>query len=363
MEKASVTVSAAELRARVNDLADLFMGRLEETADRIRAETQDRTVRRRALAFKIDAVAAVYTAAYHADPLAAGIDVWSLAFQIDQYLNAGAGRDAFGLEQPLARKAARDLLAEADAVFRGIVVHPDDFTRARARVEGWTKTHPIGQTLSSRPSVAALAAEMRSDERDAFVAVGAVSDTLENLSERLNMYAVQLPKQARWQAELLVSDMAGERGMEGALGDVHEIGAAARRANDLLGDVPVALGAAGSIRELVAAERRAALEGVNAQRLHTLEYVTAERLAVVAALREERIAVAAALHQERIETLTEVDGITSRDIETSLAGLRDLVDYTLWRVAALLLLLMAFATTFGVVAYRLTIGRRPRGPE
>jgi hypothetical protein len=206
--------------------------------------------------------------------------------------------------------------------------------------------------------VAAVAAELHSENRDAFVAVGAVSDTLENLSERLNTYAVQLPKQARWQAELLVLDMAGERGMEGALGDVHELGAAARRANDLLGDLPEALGAAGSVRELVAAERRAALEGVNAQRLHTLEYATAERLAVLAALREERIAVVAALRQERIESLTELDGIKSRGIEASLVGLRDLVDYTLWRVAALLLLLMAAATTFGVVGYRLTIGGR-----
>ena len=86
-----ITVSAAELRAMVNALADRFADQIEETADRIGTATKDPAVRRRALAFKIDAVPAVYTAAYRADPLTALVDVWALAFQADQYLE-GRGR-------------------------------------------------------------------------------------------------------------------------------------------------------------------------------------------------------------------------------------------------------------------------------
>jgi hypothetical protein len=361
MEKAgTVSVSAADLRARVNDLADLFVARLEDTADRIRAESRDHDVRRRALAVKAGVIPAVYTAAYRADPLAAAIDLWALGFQVRDYVETGAGRDAFGPEQPLARDVVRALLVDADTLIRGVVARSVDFDQARGRVEGWAAQHPIDRSLSSRPSIAAFAAQLRSDQRDAFVTVGAVSDTLENLSERLNIYAAQMPKQARWQAELLVAEMAGEHEVEGTLADIHEVGAAARRANDLLGDLPGALGAAAPpIRDAVAAERRALLEGVDRQRLQTLEYLTAERFATLAALHEERLTIGAGLHQERIETLKELDAIKSRAVDSAIAGLHDLVDYALWRVAAVLLFLMLSAAAIVVIGYRLTVGRRP----
>jgi len=103
--------------------------------------------------------------------------------------------------------------------------------------------------------------------------------------------------------------------------------------------------------------------------VQTLTYIVAERLAVLAAARSERIALVEALHQERIagidalrqeriEGLREVEAIKRRAVDASVAGLRDLVDYTLWRVAALLGLLKNLTASIGVVAYRLTLGRR-----
>jgi len=360
MEKAGgMSVSAAVLRARVNDLANRMAGRIEYTADRIREETQDRAIRRRALNVKVNTMPAVYTAAFRADPLESAVDVWALAFQIAQYVEDGDGRDAFGPQQPLAREAARALLADADALIRGITTGPVAFDEARARVERWAREHPVERALASRASIASHMAQLRSGERDAFVAVGDVSETIESLSQRLNTYATVLPRQARWQAEILLAETTGEHDVETALGDIHAVGTAARTANDLLGDVPGLISAAESpVRQMLAAERRAVLEGVNAQRVQTLEYVTAERLAVLASVREERIALVAALRQERIETLVEVDAIKTRGVDSAVDGLRSLIDYALWRVAAVLLLLMASAAVLAVLAYWLTIGRR-----
>src|SRR5262245_62143320 len=61
-QSGKVSVSAAVLRARVNDLVESFVGRIELTADRISAETDDTALRHRALVLKVDAVPAVYTA-------------------------------------------------------------------------------------------------------------------------------------------------------------------------------------------------------------------------------------------------------------------------------------------------------------
>ena len=351
-----ITVSAAELRALVNALADRFAGQIEETADDIGAAAKDPGVRRRALAFKIDAVPAVYTAAYRADPLAGLVDVWALAFQGEQYLRDGAGRDSFGADQGVARDRARELVAEADVVARR-AARPGEFDRARAEVEAWARDNPVRYTFSSRPSCATFAAERRSEGRDAFVAIGSVSDTVEAVSERLNTYAALEPKLARWQAELLLSDSAGERSLEAALGDVAALGSAARRAQELLDHPPDLAGAVPAARAVLAEERRAALDSVNAQRLATLEYATSERLAVLAALREERIATLAALRQERIEGLQEVDRIKTRAVDTAVAGLKEVVDHAIWRLAALLLFFLLAAAALGTVSYRLTVGR------
>jgi hypothetical protein len=122
-----------------------------------------------------------------------------------------------------------------------------------------------------------------------------------------------------------------------------------------VGDLPALFTAE---REILAAERRAVLAGIHDQRVQTLGYLTAERVALLAAARDERMALVAALHQERIESLVEVDAIKTRGIDSAFAGLRDLIDYALWRVAALLVGLMLGTTMLAVLAYRLTLGRR-----
>jgi hypothetical protein len=350
-----VSVSSAVLRARVNVLVERVAGRIERTADQISVESDDHVIRHRVLVLKVDAIPAVYAAGFRADPLAAAVDLWGFAFQFSQYMDTGAGRLAFGAKQPLIQECARDLLTDADAVIKAIAIRPEQFDQARAKVEGWARANPVEYAFSSRASGVALVADLESDDQDVFLAVGAVSDLVEHLSERLNTYAAQLPKQARWQALILIGEMAGARGVEGALGDVRDVATAARRATDLLGDVPDLLAAE---REILAAERRAILASINSQRAQTLKYMTAERHAVIAAAREARMALVAALRQERIETLAEADAIKTRAVDSVLAGMKDLVDYTLWRVMALSVCLMLAAATLGAIAYRLAGGRR-----
>src|SRR4029077_15963597 len=136
-----------------------------------------------------------------------------------------------GAEQSVATKCAHDILADTDAVVGSMVAGTEAFDHGRARAEDWAPQHPIGHSFASRASADVLMAELRSDEQSAFQAVGAVSDTIENLSERLNTYAELLPRQSRWQAELLIDEMAGDRSIEGALDDINTIGTTARNAD------------------------------------------------------------------------------------------------------------------------------------
>jgi hypothetical protein len=174
----------------------------------------------------------------------------------------------------------------------------------------------------------------------------------------MNTYAAQLPRQVRWQAELLVTDVAGENGVEDALQDLDALGEASRQASRLMAQVPDTPEQGASLLEAVARERRAMLAAVDRQRMQTLEYVTAERNSVLAALRDERIALTATLRTERIETLAEMDSIKSRAVDTSLAGLREIVDHALLRAGLLLAGLMIVAAALGLISYWLTVGRR-----
>jgi hypothetical protein len=233
------------------------------------------------------------------------------------------------------------------------------YPRARARWEEWARKHPVEYTFSSRASAASALAELRADQHDALVAVGAVSDTLENVAERLNTYAAHMPKQARWQAQLLVLEQVGERDVESALGDLHVAAAAARRGNELLSDVPGLLGQVSSpIREIVAGERQAVLESVDRQRAASLEFLRSEREASFAVLREERLALVESVRRERVEALKEADAIRGRAVDAALGGLRELVDYALRRLFAVLLLTLVSAAALLALVFRLAPGRR-----
>ncbi len=355
----AVTLSAAELRARVNDLADHLAGRIAETAGRIEAAADDPLIRRRALTFKADAIPALYTAAFRSDPLTALVDVWVYSFQIEQFVGEGAGRDVFGPQQPLAQEGARVLVAATDAAVQEIVASPAEYAKHRARFESWAREHPLESYFATRDSVATLMAGLRTEERDAFAAVGAASETIETVAERLNTYANLMPRQVRWQAEILAADLATQYDVAGFMAQMHDIGGSARRFDEFMIQVPELLGGS-SLPELVAKERREVLEGIAAERLAAIEFMTAERLAVLRAVHDERIEALEALRQERIATLLEAEAMRKRAWDDAAEDLRRLVDYTLLRVALLLSFLMVAAALVGVLGYRLTLGRHRR---
>ena len=142
-QSGKVSVSAAVLRARVSDLVERVAGRIELTADRISAETDDAALRRRALVLKMEAIPAVYTAGFRADPLIALVDLWGFAFQFGQYMENRAGQNGFGPKQPLVQECARALLADTDAVVRAIAIRPE-YLRSDPRPGGGLGQEPSG---------------------------------------------------------------------------------------------------------------------------------------------------------------------------------------------------------------------------
>jgi hypothetical protein len=148
------TMSSAELRMRTYELAERLGGTLEYAADEIRAKSTDPAVRRRALLWKADGIPAIYAAAFRPDPLAGTLDLWVLLEQSKLYFTEGAGKAAFGSEQPIALDAIRKMFALSEEAAAAVTRSPEDLARWRADVEKFARAHPVEGTFSGRATAA-----------------------------------------------------------------------------------------------------------------------------------------------------------------------------------------------------------------
>jgi hypothetical protein len=362
MQERDARMSALEMRQRVDALVPSMLSFVEETTDRVRSETSDPAIRRRALLLKIDALPVVYRAAFQTDPLAAALDLWLLSYQLENCLEEGIGPCDFGPQQPIAREAARAQREELDGLFAKVSANPEATVRDRELVRSTALRYPLEDEASirrRRTMTEELLKAMDVEGIGAFDVIGDVSTTLANLTTRLNLYLGDATRLGRWQAELLVGDLAEDLARRAETGDVltnldrvtDSVESAARTLEieslNALMDRPL---------DLVRDERQALLADIDRQRVLTLEYLTGERQATVDALlegvRAERVATLAQIRQERLETLEEIERLR-RDTLTDggAVGVR-LVDHLVWRLAQLVVGLLLLATLLAWLVLR-----------
>jgi hypothetical protein len=351
-------VSATELRLRLYELPGQLGAMVETTADRIRVESSDPAVRRRALLWKADGTPALYTAALRPDPLAGALDLWLLVEQMHLYFREGVGKNAFGAQQPLATTTVTRMLAITRETVAALVGGPEALERGAARVQQFARSHPIEAGFSARDTALIELARLAEAESGMLASVGQATETLSDISLRLNAYVTLVPKVACWQAELAAEEVTGRDSLRGTLDDIQAIGDAARRASSLLADIPgAAREASVPVRELLDQQRTEILATVDRERLTISEFITAEREAALAVVSEERRAALASISQERAVVLAALDAMAKRSIEDASGRARGMADYVFGRA----LILIAASALLFAAGYRLARGRRRRG--
>ena len=355
MRQTQMEISADELRARVYNLTNRLTGLTENAADRIREKATNPAVRRRALLWKMEAIPAYHMAAFRADPFAAAVDVWGLTFQLKFYFEVGEGREAFGPHQPIATEAMASMLGEVDAMAQAVAAKGDSYARNRSGLEEWARANPLERGFVARPTATTLLITLLGgDRQSAFAAVGQIQDTVEDLSVRLNSFAALLPKQARWQAELLSEETLSSDEATRALADLSAMAEFAARSQAILDDIPGTVRmASGGTSEMLDSQREAILEAIERQRLETLDFATEQRDILIASLRQERLETVDVLRAEGVEVLAGVEAISQRTVANAIGELRSLVDYVLVRFAVAL----ALALVIGAAA--LWLATRP----
>ncbi len=281
-----------QLRVDLYDFVVRFSGAVEAAADQMAGRAESHRVMEKALQWKSNAVPACQSAAFDNDSVAGLIDVWVLTLQMRDYFESDAAVQDLGELEELGRETSVRMVEE----IQGVAVRLLGEERAEALgedLEKFAENHPIDDPVFTRASAGPAIAMAKQDARGGlFSAATTLEARLDDVTERLTIYAGSLPKQARWQAELLTERILSRPALVG------------------LTDMPRVL------PELLADERAAVLDSLRTEREALLAAADAQRLDTLAFLRSEREAVLAAVDVQRQETLefvrTELETLLAR---------------------------------------------------
>jgi hypothetical protein len=344
------------LRLRMHEYSITFAAEVDLAASAIERRAADLTVRRNALLWKVRAVPEMRKACFRLEPVAALIDAWIFARQMDELFSGGAGAGAFGTFQPEAVEVSRRLVAQMREIGGSIAVSPEARADFEHRViDPWLADHPLRDITFVRESPIARFAEQSRAGADTFQSVATVEELLVSLSQQVRIYMADLPRQVRGELDLLRSDMLPADGMASMQGDLHMSAAAADRLASTAETIaPLALSerrivldeisrqralvmeaisiererAVGDIVRAFAAERSELMRSFELQRLATLEWATAERREVIAEVHRDLAGSVEALRGERTLVVDDV---------------RHIVDVVLLRLAIFLVAAVVLA--------------------
>jgi hypothetical protein len=308
-------VSLGSLRVIMRDCARRFPAVLEEAATSLAEGPTTPKQRKGITEFKANGAPLVQSVLLQQDPVAALLDGWALLYQLRDFLVRGA------VDSPRLAATVRTVEGLTNELARlwAALTGRQDVAPARARVEAWAREHPLQGSLLARDSTAPLLASLLG--RGELSVMGAAGTALESVQEgiaRLDLYAINLPRQARWQAEAALQDMAGS---------------------------PEAARAAESIdRALQALDKAIALaEPMSALAGETSAILSRERLGLQEFVRSERRALVTALAAERDATLQQANGMARGLVDQAFDRLQQVV----LRVAVAVLALLLIAGILG----------------
>ena len=303
-------VTSREIRIRATEYALTFSQTVELAADSILHSATERSVARNALVWKTYAVPAIYRSAALSDPLMAWIDSRVLTYQMRDYFETGAGKNLFGEWQSLALEATRFLEDEIQraAALAGTKAHPE----LDAGIRKFVTENPLNNPYFFRRSpVEMLATYLGQDQVSGLQAVGSMTELMEDLSQRMNVYMELLPRSGRWQAQLMLAELADPQRSAIYLDILNQL-EAMETLNTFLLSAP----------DLVDEQREIILEAVDRQRIAfeaALErYVAGATDEILAGITPEREAAMADLerifHAEIGEAVTRLDGSISQAV-------------------------------------------------
>ncbi len=191
-----------------------------------------------------------------------------------------------------------------------------------------------------------------------------------DLSQQMAAYANYLPKQARWQTELLLEGLTAAEKIDQAFSEFIRVSRDIDRITALAETAPDTITAERAIiLKALARDLDRALAALDKQRLATLGTLERERIAVMAVVKSERVAISADITAERIamlkeierqrqETLAKIEVIGKRLLDHALEDSNSKIDHFFARTLQIGGLLVFIVLCFCAAAIYYIHGRR-----
>jgi hypothetical protein len=310
---------------------------VEQAADSIRAGSQDPVVRENALVWKLFVVPDFRRVLLYSDPAAAALDGQAFAVQMRHYLDGGPGNSLFGDRQHIAVGAARSV----ESLFTAIVDTTGSVElkeRVNRRVEEWAREHPIEHRTFDRESAVPFLTKLRIGYTPSLPrTAGDIAEGVSSITNHLNLYAAQVPREARWQAEYVIDDLKLESRMDSL---------------QWLADR--ALASVDSLTQIIAS-------GSIAIDIRELESLHDDIAMLERKISSEREIVLADVERQRLETLRDVERLGNEILERSSGEAVVIIDHLMVRVAQLAGLLVVVLILAGWIVIR-TLKRKDVRP-
>jgi hypothetical protein len=366
----NVQSSVAELSSRNQSLLGLYSAEIEAAADRIILESHSPEARRQALMWKAEAIPVLQTTLLNTDPVAAVVDTWAFLFQIKAYMERPAVKQGFGKFHFVVAETLKNMDAEMERLIQ-VAAPSANVTDLRQRVGAWAEAHPIQAGLTGRQSADPdMIRKVGESDLGSIASLKAIGESLGDLNARLDSYNVYLPKQARWQAELLLRDIARDPQVDAVMSNVVVLSSALAKTSSSMERMPETMGQAReAIRADVDGERLAAQAFLRDERLQTLDAVRQERIATIAAMHNERLAatadlrgerqaVLAALYNEEAAVMNDVNAQSEKTLKDLDSRGRGLIDHFFLRALELMLLTLVLCSLVLWILLRWSMPRR-----
>ena len=360
----NVTSSAPELSSRNQSLLALYSAEIETAADRVISESHSSAAQRQALEWKAEAIPVMQTSLLNPDPVAAVLDTWAFIFQMTAYMERPALKQRMGKSYPVVVETLRNMDTEMERLV--LMAAPTaNVADLRQRVGAWAEAHPIQASLTGRQSVDPdVIRKVGQSDLGIKTSIKTLAEGLGDFTARLDSYNVYLPKQARWQAELLLTDFTHDPQISNALSNIAVLSDSAKEATSSIDRMPDLVNQTRDVMTAnIASQRLSAQAFLEEERLKTLYDLQQERIATMAAMDGERLAATADFRKERqaaLETLrgqeiavmNEFEAYGAKTIQDLDAKGRGLIDYFFLRTLELMLLMMVFCAVVAWVVLR-----------
>src|SRR5262249_32978076 len=369
----NVKSSAAEIGLMNQSLLGLYSAEIEAAADKIIFESSSAVARRQALVWKAEAIPVLQRSLLNTDPLAAAIDTWAFIFQMTAYMEQPRVKQGFGEFYPVVAETLKRMETDMEQLIQ-TAAPSANMANLRQRIGSWAEAHPIRTGLAGRETAdAEVIRQTEQSDLGAVASIKALSESLGDITARLDSYNAYFPKQARWQAELALMDLMRDPQISGAVSNVGVLANALAKTSGSMEHLPELMGQA---REAMMADVEGQRLGIQAfmrqERLETMDTLKRERIATVAALDSERRAATAdfqrerqivldALRGERVAAMNDLNVAGDKALKDLNTQARGLIDLLFLRAVELVLLTLILCALAAWILLRRFARRPDRG--